>query len=122
MSGQQQAGQATSQAGQPVMLHDPSAGPGWTGLTIKEILEKVDLFNVTIEDKQDEVKSEKVLVGKASSSMPKPAFKVSRIFRLSSLLGKNKSFGIQNPCVSLRLFWKYSFSTKKNKYSMNLDM
>ena len=40
-------------------------GPGWQGLTIKEILEKVDLFNITVDDDEgaDNVKREKVLVG-----------------------------------------------------------
>ena len=92
MSQQQGVGSA---AGTPVVMsHDPSAGPGWTGLTIKEILEKVDLFNVTIEKDQDNIKTEKVLVNSSGSSnhsasisnngailsntLPKPAFKVSQ--------------------------------------------
>ena len=39
-------------------------GGNWTGLTIKEILEKVDLFNVTVEEDEDSIKKEKVLVGR----------------------------------------------------------
>ena len=42
-------------------------GVGWTGLTIKEILEKVDLFNITIDD-GDSSKSEKVIVGKQGNN------------------------------------------------------
>ena len=37
---------------------------GWNGLTIKEILEKVDLFNITVDEGDgDGIKQEKVLVG-----------------------------------------------------------
>ena len=44
---------------------------GWNGLTIKEILEKVDLFNITVDDAgEDDIKREKVLVGKQNHGGP----------------------------------------------------
>ncbi len=43
-------------------------GGGISGMTIKEILEKVDLFNITVEDEDDTLKGEKVLVGKPKVS------------------------------------------------------
>lgn len=45
---------------------------GWNGLTIREILEKVDLFNITVDESGDVKKErgEKVIVGK-SVSKPK---------------------------------------------------
>ncbi len=36
-----------------------STSSGWGGLTIKEILEKVDLFNVTVDDGNDGPKADK---------------------------------------------------------------
>ena len=36
---------------------------GINGMTIKEILEKVDLFNITVDEEDNSAKREKVLVG-----------------------------------------------------------
>lgn len=45
--------------------HGSMHQPGWNGLTIKEILEKVDLFNITVDDGGVDTKgSDKVLVNK----------------------------------------------------------
>lgn len=42
-----------------------SQAVGWNGMTIKDILEKVDLFNITVESGGgDSPKDEKVIVGK----------------------------------------------------------
>ena len=41
--------------------------PRWNGLTIPEILEKVDLFNITVDDSGDIIKDgEKVNIGKGT--------------------------------------------------------
>lgn len=47
----------------PVGESNAQAG-GWNGMTIKDILEKVDLFNITVESGGDSPKDEKVIVGK----------------------------------------------------------
>ena len=56
---------ASASASSSAVDDDVSAG-GINGMTIKEILEKVDLFNVAVEDDdpEDPAKQEKVLVGK----------------------------------------------------------
>ncbi len=56
---------ASTSASSSAVDDDVSAG-GINGMTIKEILEKVDLFNVAVEDDdpEDPAKQEKVLVGK----------------------------------------------------------
>ncbi len=56
---------SSSSASASAVDDDVSAG-GINGMTIKEILEKVDLFNVAVEDDdpEDPAKQEKVLVGK----------------------------------------------------------
>ncbi len=58
-------GSSSASASASAVDDDVSAG-GINGMTIKEILEKVDLFNVAVEDDdpEDPAKQEKVLVGK----------------------------------------------------------
>jgi len=58
---------ASSSAGSSSSGSGNASAQGWSGLTIKEILEKVDLFNITLDEGEDPIKGEKVLVGKPAA-------------------------------------------------------
>lgn len=45
--------------------------PGWNGLTIREILEKVDLFNITVDESGDVKKEGDKLVTSKGITKPK---------------------------------------------------
>ena len=56
---------------QQLQMSQQQQQPGWNGLTIREILEKVDLFNITVDETGDVKKEGDKLVTNKGVSKPK---------------------------------------------------